>query len=218
MEVYYKDNTQKDRMIEEAKTYILGQVDAEKTEEPTETPEINPLATDAKVEYPQEESSGGIGGWLIGGALLLAAGGGGYYWYTMTQRKRQAAQRLAQKKAQQQRNQQAANRPQGQQNTNRPPQQAQSAARVRTGTYTDQNGTVAPKPGTGSGSGTDSSRQYGKTMENPYSRYTSGTEEDHTYTASFKPEENGSSAPRRRTRVERNQNLNGSNTSGEPKA
>ena len=78
------------------------------------------------------------------------------------------------------------------------PAEAQQAAKVRTGTYTERNGTTSASPAQPQG---NARRPYGKTVENPYGRYTSGGEDDAEYTASFKPEErrinNGNSRRRR---------------------
>ena len=143
---------------------------------------------------------------MLGGLAVLGAGGG-YYWYASTQRKRQAAQRAAQKKAQQQRAAQNAAKtgqtakPQAGAAGETAATPAQNAARVRTGTYTNQNGTVTPKP---ADSAQSAPKTYGKTTENPYARYTSnGGEEDAKYTASFKPEEPGRTTARRRTRTDK---------------
>ena len=126
--------------------------------------------------------------------LLAGAGAGGYLYYASVQKKRLAAQRLAQKKAAQQRREQAsvngaANgpRPAGQQAPN-----AQQAARIRTGTAAGSSGTMVSKPAarTSGGTGSTTGKPYSRTVENPYGRYTTGSEEDSSYTASFKPGEN----------------------------
>ncbi|MBO7661978.1 MAG: hypothetical protein J6U01_01245, partial [Clostridia bacterium] len=203
LEVYYKDSADKDQKIADAIAYIESQTGTKLTEA-TPTPEIEPLATET-VEYPQEQSGGSALGWILGGLAIVGAGGG-YYWYATTQRKRQAAQRAAQKKAQQQRAAQNAAKtgqtakPQTGASGETAAVPAQNAARVRTGTYTNQNGTVAPKP---SESAESAPKAYGKTTENPYARYTSSGEEDAKYTASFKPEEPARTNTRRRTRTDR---------------
>ena len=133
---------------------------------------------------------------IIGGLLLAGAAGGGYAYYASVQKKRQAAQRLAQKKAAQQRKEQAVQK-QTAGKTNGQPVSAQQAAKVRTGTYTEKNGTTAVKPST-TQNGTG--KPYGKTVENPYARYTSGGDEDAAYTASFKPEESREKGNSRRRR------------------
>ena len=118
-------------------------------------------------------------------AILAAAGGGGYYWYVQKQRKRETAQRLAQKKVAQQ------NRAAAGKDGTKPagPASAQNASRVRTGTYTDSEGSAKPKatPSTPTG-GPTAGKPYSSGSKNPYGRYsTSDTDEDASYTASFKP-------------------------------
>ena len=200
LEVYYKDSANKEQDVKDAMAYIEEQTGGFGDAEATETPEINPLATDGAVEYPQDKGGSSATGWIIGGVLVLAAGGG-YYWYSTMQRKRRAAQRAAQKKAQAQRNAQQA--PQKSAQAAQAGQAKQQAAsRMRTGTYTDRNGSVASRP---DGEAKETAKPYGKPIENPYGRYTSGsTEEENKYTASFKPEEPESAgSARRRTRTGR---------------
>jgi hypothetical protein len=257
--VAYQDSANADEIIKKAAAYVREKAGATATAEPEATATVNPLATEGRVEYPQEESGGSAAGWLIGGALLIAGGGGAYAWYANLQRKRAAAQRLAQKRAAQQRAGQgqaagkapisAQNRPGNNAAGNRQPAggaftprpgssgnpsaaggtpttkqgapaqtaggvragetagaggvktvSAQSAARVRTGSYTEQNGSTRPRPAAGANTtGAQSQKPYGKPMDNPYGRYTSDAEEDATYTASFKPSSReNSSSPRRR--------------------
>ena len=168
------------------------------------------METEENAQFEKEQSQGGSAlGWIIGGLVLVGAGGGGYAYYSSVQKKRQAAQRLAQKKAAQQRKEQTTGRmpagktPAGTAGTVQKPAGAQQAARVRTGTYTEKNGTTASRPAGQTGSSND--RPYRKTVENPYGRYTTAGEEDATYTASFKPEEsrNKTAGPRRRSDANR---------------
>ena len=232
LQVAYKDASNADSMVEKALAYIHEKVGEGIEEIPTETPTVNPLATEADVVYPQEENTGGgAAGWLIGAAVLAALGGGGYYWYLNTQRKREAAQRMAQKKAAQQRQAGkatagtgASTRP-GQKTTTNPtkpnnpnqPVSAQSSAKVRTGTYSGKNGAVTAKPSQGNSNFQNASKPYQKNVENPYARYTSGsTEEDATYTASFKPENSPQESSSFRRRSNRNQSRQ--NSDNEPKA
>ena len=229
LQVAYKDASNTDSMVEKALAYIHEKVGEGGIEEiPTETPTVNPLATEGDVVYPQEENTGGgAAGWLIGAAVLAALGGGGYYWYLSTQRKREAAQRLAQKKAAQQRQagkQSGAGKPNAQTgqkqalNQNQPVS-AQQAAKVRTGTYSGKNNTVTPRPSQSGVNAQNASKPYGKNVENPYARYTSGTgEEDATYTASFKPEASQEGTQSFRRRSARNQSRSGSGAGDEPKA
>ena len=71
------------------------------------------------------------------------------------------------------------------------PWAAQQATKVRTpGTHT----------GSGTGNSANAGNPYSKNVENPYARYTTGKEEDATYTASFKPQENKTSGNSRRRR------------------
>ncbi len=162
--------------------------EGEHTEQPTEE----------APEYPQEQSSGGAAGWIIALVLLAAAGGGGYYWYLQKQRQREAAQRMAQKRVAQQNKtmaQREGTRPA------RPVSTAQNGARVRTGNYTENAGSAKPKATPTRPSGGQSTGQpYGNSPKNPYGRYTSSdTEEEASYTASFKPNA-GNSGMRRTTR------------------
>ena len=142
---------------------------------------------------------------------MLGAAGAGYAVYANRNRKREAAQRMAQKRVAQQRAQNAgtakpqntpavrpqasaAGRPQ-QPGTARPgavaePGAAQQAARVRTGIYTGNNGTAVPRPNGTNAGGQATVKPYSRNVDNPYGRYTSGTEDDADYTASFKPEGN----------------------------
>jgi hypothetical protein len=199
LETAYRDSADKETIIASALNYVHGKLGITGTEEATATPEAIPLETEVSPQYEQEKEQGGsAAGWIIGGLLLAGAAGGGYAYYASVQKKRQAAQRLAQKKAAQQRKEQAAQKQQAAGKPAERPASVQQAARVRTGTYTEKNGTTAARPaGTQGGNG----KPYGRTVENPYGRYTSGGEEDAAYTASFKPEEsrkNGNTANRRR--------------------
>jgi hypothetical protein len=185
LEKFYKDAADPEGSVTAATAYILEKTGLT-TETPSESPE--PMVTEEIIENPQEKGTGGgIGGWLIGLGLLAAAGGGGYYWYASTQKKRQAAQRIAQKKAAEQRKTQGSSRSGQTTNKQGQPATAQNAARVRTGNYSSRGNTTTAKP---SQTDTTARKAYGSNVENPYGRYsaTSSTEEDATYTASFKPE------------------------------
>ena len=193
LETAYRDSADKDTVISSAMTYIREKLGTESTEQPTEAPEDIPLNTEENQQFEKEETEGGSAiGWIIGGLVLAGAGGGGYYYYATTQKKRQAAQRLAQKKAAQQRRAQSGTRPAGTNGTNTAQAPAaQQAAKVRTpGTHT----------GSGTGNSANAGNPYSKNVENPYARYTTGKEEDATYTASFKPQENKTSGNSRRRR------------------
>ena len=113
------------------------------------------------------------------------------------QRKRQAAQRLAQKKAAQQRREQTQAKTGG--TKTEQPASVQQAAKVRT---------PASRASSQTG-GNNNAKPYSKTVENPYGRYTSGGEEDASYTASFKPDESKTSGSNRRRRTGGNGNGNG---------
>ena len=189
LETAYRDSADKDTLIESAMTYVHEKLGTENTTEPTATPEDIPLNTEENPQFEQEQNQGGSAiGWIVGGILLAGAGGGAYYYYSSVQKKRQAAQRLAQKKAAQQRKEQTGGKTTGGTNTGSTGQtqttSAQQAAKVRTNTA--RSG-VTNKP-------------YSRNVENPYGRYTSGGEEDASYTASFKPDESKKtgSSPRRR--------------------
>ena len=191
LETAYRDSTDKDTLIESAMTYVREKLGTENTTEPTATPEDIPLNTEENPQFEQEQNQGGSAiGWIIGGVLLAGAGGGAYYYYSSVQKKRQAAQRLAQKKAAQQRKEQSGAKTTGGTSTGTTAQtqaqipSAQQATKVRTNTAR-QGG--ANKP-------------YSRNVENPYGRYTSGGEDDASYTASFKPDESKKtgSSPRRR--------------------
>ena len=201
LRVAYKDAENAEELIENAKAYIKKKLEESGEAEATETPEASPLVTEA-VEYPQEENSGGSAVWWILAVVVLAAGGGGYAWYINQQKKRRTAQQAAQKRAAQaQRKQQAA----GGQNPktgagqarvnagqNRPGTAGQNGNRPGTGSASQAGGTAAKtaarnRNGERSGEDRNGRKPYGKTMENPYARYTSGTEEDSAYTASYKP-------------------------------
>ena len=180
---FYKDAADPDGSITAAMSYIQEKAGLE-AEQPSESPE--PMVTEEVTEYQQEQSSGGGAGWLIGLGLLAAAGGGGYYWYASTQKKRQAAQRIAQKKAAEQRKAQGGNRPgqgSGQQGQ---PASAQNAAKVRTGNYSNKGGSTTSRPAQAD---PGARKANSGNTENPYGRFTSGSsEEDSSYTASFKPD------------------------------
>ena len=174
------------------------------------------MVTEEITENPQEEGTGGgIGGWLIGIGLLAAAGGGGYYWYS-TQKKRQAAQRMAEKKAAEQRKSQGNNRPGQTANKQGQPASAQNAAKVRTGSYSGKGSTTQAKPAQ---TDTTASKTYGGNVENPYGRYSSAsTEEDPTYTASFKPDAGTDKPVRNRSGARTADQANKPGTTEDPKA
>ena len=204
LETAYKDSADKETVISSAMAYIREKLGSDTTEEPTTTPEEVPLNTEENPQFEQEENQGGSAiGWIIGGLLLAGAGGGGYYYWMSTQKKREAAQRLAQKKAAQQRKEQAGTKPAGTAGRTNPTQNpsAQQAAKVRT---------TSSRTGT-AGSSSSAGKPYSRNVENPYGRYTSGREEDASYTASFKPDSsgqrNGSSSRRRNS--ERNRDGDG---------
>ena len=177
------------------------------TEKPSDSPE--PIDTVAP-EAPQEQTSGGspLGTIIVILVLLGAAGGGGYYWYLQKQRQREAAQRMAQKKVAQQHKTMAAKdgtRPVRSAST---PTSAQNVSKVRTGNYTESAGSSTPKatPATPS-NGQSPVQSYGSGQRNPYGRYTSSdTEEEASYTASFKPNA-GSNGVRRNIRNPENQSF-----------
>ena len=196
LETAYRDSADKDQIISSALNYVREKLGTAGADEATETPEGIPMETEVSPQYEQEKEQGGsAAGWIIGGLLLAGAAGGGYAYYSSVQKKRQAAQRLAQKKAAQQRKEQAARGSQAAGKTSEQPASAQQAAKVRTGTYTEKNGTTAVRP---SATQNTTGKPYGKTVENPYGRYTSGGEDDAAYTASFKPEEKQTGNTRRR--------------------
>ena len=200
---HFRNEENAEEAISGAMAYIAEKNAAQA--EPTETLEVVPVDTEGL--YEQEQTGGGSG-WLIAGLLILAAGGGAYAWYAVQQKKRQAAQKSArQRLAAQQKGTQG----QGGKGNNAPVRPsgpkaapANNAAKVRTGTYADRNGTPAPKPG-GTTDGPAARKPYGNTIENPYARYTSDGEEDRNYTASFRPDESrtGEEAGRRRGRTVR---------------
>ncbi len=78
---------------------------------------------------------------------------------------------------------------------------AQNGTRVRTGTYTEETDSARPKAAPASSSGgQNNGPTYGGGTRNPYRRYTSSdTEEDASYTASFKPA-SGNGESRRNSR------------------
>ena len=187
LEKFYKDAKNPEEAVTKALAYVQDKLGLT-GEEPSESPE--PLETVAP-ENPQEETSGGSPAGAIIGilAVLAAAGGGGYYWYAQKQRKREEAQKLAQKRVAQQ------NKAMAGKDGARPsrPDSAQNSSKVRTGTYTESAGSARPKatPTTPSGS-KNSGKTYRTGQKNPYARYSaSETEEDATYTASFKPNAKG---------------------------
>ena len=204
LEKYYKDAKDPESSVKKALEYIQDNLSTT-IALPSESPE--PLAT-VEPDNPQEETTGGsaAGTIILILVLLAAAGGGGYYWYIQKQRKREAAQRIAQKKAAQQNRAMAGKEgarpvrpvPPGQNGSAagkdgmrpaRPNASAQNGARVRTGTYTEETDSAKPKamPAPSSG-GQNNGPAYGGGAKNPYRRYTSSdTEEDASYTASFKP-------------------------------
>ncbi len=198
LEKYYQSAKNPAESVSKAMSFIQEKLDLE-TEQPTDSPE--PMDTVAP-EAPQEQTSGGspLGTILVILVLLGAAGGGGYYWYLQKQRQREAAQRMAQKRVAQQNKAMAGkdgNR------TGRPSATpAQNSARVRTGNYTESAGSSRPKatPTATPGNGQNSGRTYGAGQKNPYGRYTSSdTEEESSYTASFKPN-TGNNGVRRNNR------------------
>ena len=212
---HYQGAADRDKLVADGLAYI--QANAGLVLQATDTPEPSPEGSIAPTnEPPTENTEGGVStGWIIGGLALVAAAGGGYLWYSSQQRKRKAAQAAARKRAAQARQRQQEGAPSG---TRAASSSAGSSAAAdqsayrrpanqpRTGTYTEQNGRPSARPSETSASGqnTQRPRPYSGSMENPYGRYSSRTEEDASYTASFRPEENrtgGSS--RRRSRAER---------------
>jgi hypothetical protein len=210
LETAYRDSADKDAIIQNAMTYVREKIGSSGASEVTNTPEGIPMETEENPQYKQEENQGGSAvGWIIGGLLLAGAAGGGYFYYSSVQKKRQAAQRLAQKKAAQQRKEQGTVKPSGVSGTAvKQPASAQQAARVRTGTYTEKNGTTSVKPASQADSGT-MRKPYSRNVENPYARYTSGSEEDASYTASFKPDESRRSGNTHRRRTAGNEKETG---------
>ena len=186
LEKFYKDAKDPEGSVKAAMAYIQEKTGLQ-TEEPSESPEPQ-LTEEPNNEYPQEKSSGGGAGWIIALLVLAAAGGGGYYWYLQKQRKREAAQRIARKKATESRGPQGKKPVTGNGTPSRPVS-AQNAAKVRTGTYTDKPGSARPKATPNDSASAPAARKpYSAGAENPYGRYTSSdTEEEASYTASFKP-------------------------------
>ena len=207
LETAYRDSADKETIINSALTYVHDKLGSSELNEITATPEAIPMETEENPQYEKEQQQGGSAlGWIIGGLLVIGAAGGGYAYYAGVQKKRQAAQRLAQKKAaEQHRKSQAGNNPvhTAAGRTAEQPATVQQAAKVRTGTYAEKNGTTSAKP---AGSSAGTGKPYGKTVENPYGRYTSGGEEDAAYTASFKPEESRKTGNTNRRRNNRNGN------------
>ncbi len=204
--IAYQASANKDETIRKAMDYIRGKLYGEGAE-PTATGEAvstdEPLETEVNPPEPVKANDGLIPGW--GWALIIAgmagAAGGGYAIYANRVKKRAAAQRMAQKRAAQQRSQQATQKQVsgGQKRAQTPPPpSAQQAARVRTGTYTEKGGYTQPNPASEVPSSQQSGKPYSRNVENPYGRYTSGKNEDPSYTASFKPEENRSQGNARR--------------------
>ena len=197
LQTAYRDSADKDKLINSAMSYVKEKLGVQ-AEEPSPTPEEIPMVTEDHTEYRQEQDQEGSSlGWILAGGLLAAGAGGGYIYYTSVQKKRQAAQRLAQKKASQQRKSQMKPATSGGQ---KPAQTAsvQQAAKIR-----------APGANAGQPAGRNDTpaKPYSRNVENPYGRYTTSGEEDASYTASFKPEEN------RNTNVQhRRRNRNGSGT------
>jgi hypothetical protein len=208
LQKFYKDAADPEGSVKAATAYIQEKTGMT-TETPSESPE--PMVTEEVTEYQQEQSSGSAG-WLIGLGLLAVAGGGGYYWYASTQKKRQAAQRMAQKKAAEQRKTQGSNRSGQQTDKQGQPASAQNGAKVRTGNYTSQGSTTTAKPAQ-----TDTTPR--KVVENPYGRYsTASSEEDSTYTASFKPDADAGKNSRIRSNAAKTEPAEKSGTTEDPKA
>lgn len=222
LEIAYQDNSNKEETIAAAIGYIrekTGTGTAQPAEEspvPTESPEVK-----ENIAYEQDAGQGGGFGWLIGGIFVLGAAGAGYAVYANRNRKREAAQRMARKRVAQQRAQNTGSTGSQTHPTVRPqassasriqqpgtagmgaspePGNAQQAARIRNGIYTGNNGKSAPGTNRTTAGGQGSVKPYSRNVDNPYGRYTSGTEDDADYTASFKPEGNreSSSISRRR--------------------
>ena len=211
LQKFYKDAADPEGSVKAAMAYIQEKTGAAGTETPSESPE--PMVTEEVVERPQEQSSGGGAGWLIGIGLLAAAGGGGYYWYASTQKKRQAAQRMAQKKAAEQRKTQGSSKAGQSAGKQGQPASAQNAAKVRTGNYTNNGSTTT----TAKPAQTDTTAR--RVVENPYGRYSkASTEEDATYTASFKPEAGTNRTTRIRSNTEKAETAEKPGTSDEPEA
>jgi hypothetical protein len=133
---------------------------------------------------------------------------GGYFWYN-AQRKRKAAEAAARRRAAQNRQRQQQSRapyqapvkPADRENP-RP-----NAPGVRTGSYTEKNGTAGVRP-TPDAPQARTAKPYGNKIENPYARYSTKTDEDKTYTASYRPERDrdgneGKETPRRSPRSTR---------------
>ena len=195
LEKEYKDNPDKDNVIETAMNYIRQELTKQgKSIRGSET-----VPEDAATDNPPESSQrntvttteGGTNytGLIIGGILAAGAAGGAYVYYANRKKKQQAAQRLAQKRAAQIRSQQGGN------GTGRPQQShvsAQQAARVRTGTYTGNAGKPVPTPSAPKTTG--ASGNYGRSVDNPYGRYVSGSEQGTRNTGAYKPGEQSRTA------------------------
>ena len=92
------------------------------------------------------------------------------------------------------------------------PASAQNAAKVRTGNYTNSGSTTTAKPAQ-----TDTAAR--KVVENPYGRYSkASTEEDATYTASFKPDAEANKATRVRSNTAKHEAAEKPGINDDPKA
>ena len=141
------------------------------------------------------------------GFALIAAVLFGFTWFNQPSKEELEQQRIqdsintvTKQKAAEQRKTQGSSRSGQTTNKQGQPASAQNAARVRTGNYSSRGNTTTAKP---SQTDTTARKAYGSNVENPYGRYsaTSSTEEDATYTASFKPENETDKPARIRNRA-----------------
>ncbi len=211
LKVHYQDSADKDTMVSDGLAYIRTQLGLEAaTEEPTATPEINPLAT-IQPENPTEETTSGGSplGLILALIAVVGLGAGGYFWYTNNKKKAAEEARKRAAAARQKQNAAAKNAgtsgrtTAGNTGTGTAPGavSARQAARTRTGTYTEQNGRTKAQPSQNAENSGTQSRSYGKSVTNPYGRYSSRTEGSGSasYSASFRPEgSSGTTRPNNR--------------------
>ena len=200
LRVYYQDAADRETKVEEGLAYLREKLGVtETTEAPTEQPTETPLATVTVEPENTEQVQTGSGalGWVIAAAVLIGGGLGVYYW--LSAKRKKEAQEAAKRAAQARKKQQA----QGANGANRPPMNRQpgsgspasekavspqQAAKARTGNYTEQNGRPRVTPtGSGTAQSGNADRPYGKTIANPYARYTTKPEENRSFSASYRP-------------------------------
>ena len=232
---HYQGLSGQDTLVTEGLAYIEGILAQNETPTETPEPSEAPVTVEPEPVQEETRGSGAVGWILGAAAVLAAGGGGyAWYTGQQRKRKAaQAAAQKRAAAARKQQGTPSGARPAGTAGTAAgTAAAAQDAQSSRTGTYTKQNGRPTAQPIAASAAA-QQRKPYSSNTDNPYSRYTtrsaqeagdvqnsvreadssapfrrpdaSGEQEEATFTASYRPENNEAPrvTPRRRTRSER---------------